>query len=569
MIAQTASVRDFGAKGDNAADDTAAVQACIDNSAANRAACYLPPGVYKITGPGLSMRRGQPSLYGLQSQGSGSPTLVYYGSGTALTVGNCADTSTFTYSVSIVNVTITAANGTTPQYGVQLCGVSQGDFKGMIVGGNSTSGYFTNAALRVFDSSELDFDNLELSQLAYHAGTTGLLFDDKSHWGNAMVTVRGAEAAIFAFHYGIVCKSCIDITFKDGLAEGNDFGLFVDNSTWTSAGDGIFNMTFDSGWNFLEASIAGPTHNKVLEIDSVTGARLAVQNLVFRSNKWQLAGGVTYPVVLNIPSTGTGSVLTLKLDTNNINGARMAVIDSDNALANVWFTGENEIFDASGTGTRPADVHGTATTTDYAPTNTSQQKLAWLDPSGQQYAAGSSSAGMARPANTYKGPGVIQGVNPDYPLSGDDGFLRVEAGGNTTPFYKAFCDFSGYSLVTEMNRSIVCFIGGSEVTRTDGRGFTIGGGTAIRKYSTISARLDFSAPASVPGCTLRLRLTGAGTVVNSAPIFYSPPVTVPAGMTFSAWTEPDGIIAAQWCQFSGAPIDPDGAGAIYTFSVLQ
>jgi hypothetical protein len=40
-------------------------------------------------------------------------------------------------------------------------------------------------------------------------------------------------------------------------------------------------------------------------------------------------------------------------------------------------------------------------------------------------------------------------------------------------------------------------------------------------------------------------------------------------MTFSAWTEPDGIIAAQWCQFSGAPIDPDGAGAIYTFSVLQ
>jgi hypothetical protein len=59
----------------------------------------------------------------------------------------------------------------------------------------------------------------------------------------------------------------------------------------------------------------------------------------------------------------------MKLDTNSIAGAITAVVDSNsptpNPLPQIFFTGENDITDASGV-TRPANVHGTATVTDYA-----------------------------------------------------------------------------------------------------------------------------------------------------------------------------------------------------------
>src|SRR5271165_5376255 len=73
------SVKDYGAKGDGSNDDTTAIQMCIDYSAGNRASCFVPPGTYKITGDGLHMTVGQPSLYGLQSEGNGSASFVYYG----------------------------------------------------------------------------------------------------------------------------------------------------------------------------------------------------------------------------------------------------------------------------------------------------------------------------------------------------------------------------------------------------------------------------------------------------------------------------------------------------------
>jgi hypothetical protein len=175
-------------------------------------------------------------------------------------------------------------------------------------------------------------------------------------------------------------------------------------------------------------------------------------------------------------------------------------------------------------------------------------------------------------------------------MAADDGFLRIQAGGTGTENSNAGCDFSGRSLIPDMDRNIVCSVNGAERLRMDVKGNNLSGpttvsngvlnipagglllgagGTVIRKYATISARLDFPAPATVPGCTASIALTPTTRITASAPIFYSPPVTVPASMTFSAWTEPTGIIVARWCQFSGYPTDPDGQGAIYTVSVIE
>jgi hypothetical protein len=70
-LVETASVRDFGARGDGIADDTLAIQAALDAAAA----VFVPPGVYRITAA-LSVAFGK-RLYGighgsvLRADGSG------------------------------------------------------------------------------------------------------------------------------------------------------------------------------------------------------------------------------------------------------------------------------------------------------------------------------------------------------------------------------------------------------------------------------------------------------------------------------------------------------------------
>jgi len=345
-------------------DATNAIQSCINDTVTKRAVCALPAGTYMISGFGLTMPS-QSSLYGFQNLGDASPSLVYYGDSTALTIGNCVDTSKLVYGVNLVNVSINQASGTTGEYGIQVCGLSEANWDGLSVGNNSTTGYFTGANIRFYDSAEIDLLNLTVTNSAYRPGTTGILFDDVGHWGNATITIHGGASGIFAFENALVCKSCINIAVRDALIEGNDYGLLVDNSGWVSSGDALDNVNFENT-EFLTNDIPGPIHSKVLQVNSLGGAKLVVKNLVFRSTKWQLSGtsGVTFPVELNIPKTGPYSVFSLKLDTNSIDGANMAVVDSDNTLASIFFTGENDITEPDGI-TRPPDLHGMATVVDY------------------------------------------------------------------------------------------------------------------------------------------------------------------------------------------------------------
>jgi len=38
----------------------------------------------------------------------------------------------------------------------------------------------------------------------------------------------------------------VNIGVRDALIEGNDYGLFMDNSTWFSSGDALDNVNFES-----------------------------------------------------------------------------------------------------------------------------------------------------------------------------------------------------------------------------------------------------------------------------------------------------------------------------------
>jgi hypothetical protein len=158
-------------------DATSAIQNCIKDTAQYGAICALPQGTYKISGSGLTMPN-QSGLYGFQNIGVGTASLVYYGTGTAVTIGNCSVPTPLVYGVNLVNIAINQADGTTAQYGIQACGLSEANWDGLSVGNGSRKGYFTGANIRFYECGEIDLLNMTVTNVGYQPRTTGILFDN-------------------------------------------------------------------------------------------------------------------------------------------------------------------------------------------------------------------------------------------------------------------------------------------------------------------------------------------------------------------------------------------------------
>jgi hypothetical protein len=105
------SVKDFGAVGNNVADDTAAIQAAIDYAKTTAKRLYIPPGTYIISGAGLAYSSGGNG--GVLIEGT-STTDINANTGSVLKytgTGSCFTFSGGPVYSSIKNITFLAING--------------------------------------------------------------------------------------------------------------------------------------------------------------------------------------------------------------------------------------------------------------------------------------------------------------------------------------------------------------------------------------------------------------------------------------------------------------------------
>lgn len=454
----------FGAKGDGLTDDTNAIQACITWSQSNRGICYLPPAIYRIAS-GLTIT-GQAVLRGDSPLANGIAQLRYTGTGDPLTIGT---DSALVYGVTLQNIMIVAENGVSARYGINIQGLSEAHWTGVIIGG-ATSGQF-QAGVRFYDSSGIAVDGLLVTNQDGVLGSTAVLFAEGGNLFNNNSNISIEHADMYMQNTMFDVRSCDHCRVFNALnLEAFDYLVNLDNSANTLTNYNTFAVK-DSSITANAASYF--SHRKLLNINVASGKRANLYLVDFEGNRAILAGGVTNPLQLTVASGNTGGYLNLQVKNNTFIGANGALtgVSSPNALAHLYY-GFNHVFAADGA-TRTPDVvpYALGSSAYYVheevPINSGNQQLAWTDINGTRYMAGSSGPSMARPSAGAPVPGAIYGSDQSTPLN-TNGFIRVGTAGGLNPVYAVYCDWSGASSVTDLNRNMACFIGGTEIFRLDG-----------------------------------------------------------------------------------------------------
>lgn len=278
---QTISVKDFGAVGDGAADDTAAVQAAIDHAESLAAAMsvggvavYFPGGEYKITS-GLSVVEDNVVLEG---DGARSSSLVVSTAFTVVAVSDCI-------GFGMRNLGIRATTGANLGSGVMLSLT------------NVSNPRLSNLDLRGwYDGIDLVgvtrgwFENIAGSQAGRTSGV-----------GNDFLTIRGTVAAGGASgnHFSQIevwnSSAVADPAYSSAVRTTSSDGLYIQQSHFVSGAYGLRIMPTGLTNNDTMASVLiSDCYFDTVSINNVSlsGTASAYRDIRFVNCLMRASGGI-------------------------------------------------------------------------------------------------------------------------------------------------------------------------------------------------------------------------------------------------------------------------------------
>jgi hypothetical protein len=310
-LADTISVKDFGARGDGVADDTFCLQAAIAAAQSSHRALLVPAGAYLFRGLVVS---GSVDIYG-----DGAPldsVLKYVGSGTALRIENGGG--------RLRNLTVASAGPA--GIGIDFSGASEMYLDHVEVGSSPTSRFA--AGVRLVESGGVVLEHYVSSW-----NDIGVLLDTGKSASAHVVIQNGNffEASVAA----VRIKHGTEVYIEKNWIESFQNGILLDN------GDGIVcaNSVFIRNNSMLSRK-TGALAVKVNGVNSQYG--IYAFNFHFEGNRIIQAGGA-YNIELRYAGAAADSIGRFGFRNNLFSGATAAAVYGDSPALQVY--SENDLTD--------------------------------------------------------------------------------------------------------------------------------------------------------------------------------------------------------------------------------
>lgn len=334
------SVKDFGAKGDASTDDTAAIQACINEAAAHNfgigagGGVFFPAGVYKTTDT-LTISAARVHLLGVGKHAS--VLLFTPGSNNKPCVHFTTGINAVLYQCSMRQMGIMASGAATGKIGIQATDNSELAVEdvAMLMG---TSG--ASVGLKTNGRELFTFSRLSIS-----AVQPVIISNNPNH-------TIDIDHSLF-LHCGLLGVAGSDIiTIEDGV---NVFNLSMDGHAWVGGRHGLFwdsnNAAADFNVAFRNIRREQDSGGKMFHIDRTGGS---IRNMLFENIEGTSGGdGILLRNCINVGIRNYWYLYTgvaLDLDSSN-KGIRIDNFERQSGssltigagLQKIWSLGEAEV----------------------------------------------------------------------------------------------------------------------------------------------------------------------------------------------------------------------------------
>lgn len=343
------NVKQFGAKGDNSADDTTKIQAAINFAIASgsKTSCvFLPTGIYRTTST-LSVNGGGFSIRGQTSQGviSYSPltvggTQINFDSNSGSNVLVFGDNSNAVYGIKIKDLRISASPGVSvkPASGIRLNAVSEFEISDVALNGGFVNGLTLNACTLG-----------SINVLRSSANDVGILFDvntsvagftsNKENW------IRNAN--IWDCDDGVLfVGASSDINFRDTWVEYSERSFHFRQDA--SADLFISDIQLDNV--YCSTGGGGPANSRSIKGTAKSGASQSMRVSFKARNCTFYNNAATYNVEY-IKGTNTGVNTYLEeaqFDNCSFIGASTSAVYSDTGNSTSSFTNKSVAYNTFG-----------------------------------------------------------------------------------------------------------------------------------------------------------------------------------------------------------------------------